>query len=178
MQSRRCVLFHHLLLGALALLCSDTAAEVPADCAHDGKTYRPGEAFSPDVCTHCVCPRTGGPNADCFKTRCPGPLYHRGCIKWEAVKGSCCQRCVARGCRVGNASYPFGALVPTSDPCLKCQCSAQLPHGDIVCMAVMCAMPPCVDRRRREGECCETCPNGKYIAPFTLVSFFARVELD
>ncbi|XP_046560520.1 von Willebrand factor C domain-containing protein 2-like isoform X4 [Haliotis rubra] len=60
-------------------------------------------------------------------------------------------------CVIGNKTYHAGETI-SNNPCRPCRCGG---GNAISCMIVDCAMVMCVDPTRKDGQCCQYCPNGR-----------------
>ncbi|XP_046560512.1 von Willebrand factor C domain-containing protein 2-like [Haliotis rubra] len=59
------------------------------------------------------------------------------------------------GCVVNGVTYKEGERV-NKNPCSPCTCS----QGRMMCMAIDCAPPMCVNPVQKPNHCCGTCPDG------------------
>ncbi|XP_071101927.1 von Willebrand factor C domain-containing protein 2-like [Haliotis cracherodii] len=60
------------------------------------------------------------------------------------------------GCVYKGNTYKIGEHMNTS-PCSPCTCTD---GGRMMCMAIDCAPPICVNHVRKPNQCCQTCPDG------------------
>lgn len=124
-------------------------------CEYENVTYRAGQRFRPNACTFCRCSRKGG-RAMCAMIDC---AWEPHCLRFNDDSAVCCPRCLEYGCiHTDGIAYAKGVTI-TETPCERCYCPME--GGRTVCDMEPCPNAVCVEPLRKEGGCCDTCPNGK-----------------